>query len=107
MPRALLALLLLAVAALCQTFEVASVKPSPPRGSGGPRMIGLQGGTGTPDPTRARFSGMGLKDLVSFAYDMSALQISGPSWTEEDRFDIVATMPNGTTKAQFPTMLQN
>jgi len=38
---------------------------------------------------------------------MSALQISGPSWTEEDRFDIVATMPNGTTKAQFPTMLQN
>jgi uncharacterized protein (TIGR03435 family) len=31
----------------------------------------------------------------------------GPGWTEEDRFDIVATMANGTTKEQFRTMLQN
>ena len=106
MPRSWLALLLLTLAASGQTFEVASVKPSAPPGAGR-RVFGLQGGPGTPDPTRARFSNMGLKGLVSFAYDTSGLQISGPSWTEDDRFDLVATMPNGTTREQFQVMLQN
>ena len=109
MPRTSLALILLATAASGQTFEVASVKPwAPPGGGRGrSRVAGVQGGPGTPDPTRVRFSGMNLKGLVSFAYDASGFQISGPSWTEEDRFDIVATMAKGTTKEQFRTMLQN
>ena len=109
MLRTSLALLLLTIAASGQTFEVASVKPSAPPGSGGSRsrIVGVQGGPGSPDPTRVRFSRMDLKGLVSLAYDASGFQISGPSWIEEDRFDIVATMAKGITKEQFRTMLQN
>jgi uncharacterized protein (TIGR03435 family) len=103
------ALILVAITLSAQTFDVASLKPSAPPGSGGgrSRIVGMQGGPGTPDPTRVRFSCMNLKGLVSFAYEASGFQISGPSWTEEDRFDIVATVANGTTKEQFRTMLQN
>ncbi len=70
-------------------------------------MVGMQGGPGSSDPTRVRFSRMGLKNLVSKAWDLSGLRIAGPSWTEENRFDIVATMAEGTTKEQFRAMLQN
>jgi len=109
MPRTSLALILLAIAASGQTFEVASVKPSAPPGGGRgrSRAAGVQGGPGSADPTRVRFSGMNLKGLVSFAYDASGFQISGPAWIEEDRFDIVATLANGTSKEQFRKMLQN
>jgi uncharacterized protein (TIGR03435 family) len=34
-------------------------------------------------------------------------QIFGPGWLESERYDIVATIPDGATKAQFPVMLQN
>jgi uncharacterized protein (TIGR03435 family) len=98
--------LLLCGAALGQTkleFEVATVKPAAP----GPTIIGRQGGPGSRDPGRVNYTAMALKNLLSFAYGVKIFQISGPSWMASERYDITATIPEGTTKEQFPVMLQN
>lgn len=51
--------------------------------------------------------GMSVTGLVAEAFDMSPLRISGPAWTSEDSFEIVATMAPGTTKEQYRAMLRN
>jgi uncharacterized protein (TIGR03435 family) len=51
--------------------------------------------------------GMSVSALVSEAYDMSILRISGPAWASEDSFEIVATMAPGTTKEQYRAMLRD
>jgi uncharacterized protein (TIGR03435 family) len=58
-------------------FEAASVKRSQPPANGG-ILVGGRGGPGSADPGR-----------------------------ESERYDIVATIPDGATKEQFPMMLQN
>jgi uncharacterized protein (TIGR03435 family) len=98
--------LLLCGAALGQTkleFEVATVKPV----AGTPTIIGRQGGPGSRDPGRVNYTAMALKSLLSFAYGVKAFQISGPPWIASERYDITATIPEGTTKEQFAVMLQN
>jgi uncharacterized protein (TIGR03435 family) len=97
---------LLCGAALGQTkleFEVATVKPAAPS----PTMIGIQGGPGSRDPGRVNYTAMRLADLLGFAYRVKTFQISGPSWLASERYDITATIPEGTTKEQFAVMLQN
>jgi uncharacterized protein (TIGR03435 family) len=89
------------------TFEVASVKAAAPPGEGRMMMMGGRGGPGTPDPGRFTTTNMPLKMLLARAYDVKPFQISGPSWLDTERFDIVAKVPPGTTKEQFNIMLQN
>lgn len=76
-------------------FEVASVKRME-RGmihnSMGPGTVTLKG-----DP---------LKIVLMEAFKVKAYQIVGPSWLDEDCFDIVAKMPEGATSDQIPAMLQ-
>ncbi|HEY6340342.1 MAG TPA: TIGR03435 family protein [Bryobacteraceae bacterium] len=101
--------LLLCGAALGQTkreFEVATVKPAAPSPTG-KTMIGRSGGPGTRDPGRVNYTAMRLADLLSSAYGVKTFQISGPSWLSSERYDITATIPEGTTKEQFAVMLQN
>ncbi len=98
--------LLLFVVAHAQEFEAASVKPAAPP-TAGRIMIGMQGGPGSPDPGRIRYSNVAMKELLARAYGVKNFQISGPSWMDSERFDITATMPPGTTKEQFEKMLQN
>jgi uncharacterized protein (TIGR03435 family) len=50
---------------------------------------------------------MSLKSLLAIAYGVKPYQIWGPGWLDTERYDIVATVPEGTTKKQFPFMLQN
>jgi uncharacterized protein (TIGR03435 family) len=98
--------LLLCGAALGQTkleFEVATVKPV----AGTPTIIGRQGGPGSRDPGRVNYKALALKNLLSIAYGVKVFQISGPSWIASERYDITATIPEGTTKEQFAVMLQN
>jgi uncharacterized protein (TIGR03435 family) len=98
--------LLLCGAALGQAkleFEVATVKPASPT----PTIIGIRGGPGSADPGRVNYTAMRLADLLSFAYHVKTFQISGPSWVSSERYDITATIPEGTTKEQFAVMLQN
>ncbi len=65
------------------TFEVASVKPSPPDAPG-MFVRYLPGGS-------LRVAGASLKNLISIAYGVRPFQISeGPNWIETERFDIEA-----------------
>lgn len=91
-------------------FEVASIKPSAPLNleklaqqmragkmpNFGARVVG----------SRAEYDYVSLRDLVALAYDVKGYQVSGPAWMATQRFDILAKMPDGATKAQAPAMLQ-
>ena len=59
------------------------------------------------DASRAEYNYMSLKDLIVTAYAVKPYQIEGPSWLSEQRFDIEAKMPDGSTKDDAPAMLQN
>jgi uncharacterized protein (TIGR03435 family) len=76
-------------------FEAASVKRMD-RGvihnSLGPGTVILKG-----DP---------LKVVLMEAFHVKTYQIVGPSWLDEDCFEIVAKMPEGATSDQIPAMLQ-
>ena len=85
-----------------QTFEVASVKASPPGGS--TRFIG---GPGTADPERIAYENVTLKRLLMKAYGLEIDQISGPGFIDSDKFSIAAKVPTGTTPEQLQGMLQN
>ncbi|HEY2845321.1 MAG TPA: TIGR03435 family protein, partial [Bryobacteraceae bacterium] len=87
-------------------FEVASVKPSGPP-SPGPQINMLQGGPGTADPERIRGSRVTLQPLLREAYAVDFDQIQAPDWLADERYDIVANVPPGTTKAQLKLMLQD
>jgi uncharacterized protein (TIGR03435 family) len=40
------------------------------------------------------------------AYRLKLYQISGPDWIGTDRFDVAATLPEGSLPAQAPDMMQ-
>uniref|UniRef100_Q01YT5 Uncharacterized protein n=1 Tax=Solibacter usitatus (strain Ellin6076) TaxID=234267 RepID=Q01YT5_SOLUE len=88
------------------TFEVASVKPAASM-VGGMIRVRMAGGPGQPDPGQINYSNVTLKNVLMTAYNVKGYQISGPSWLESERFDIVAKVPKGATKEQFQLMLQN
>src|ERR1051325_6799504 len=100
--------LALAHAADHVTFEVASVKVSPPvlpteRVFFGPS----RGGPGTPDPAQITWSYATLMTLLTTAYDVKTYQVSGPEWLGVQRYDIPAQVPPGATREQVRTMWQN
>lgn len=65
------------------TFEVASIRPSDPNARG-MRFENTPGGG-------IRASGVTLKTLIEFAYDVQDFQVSGgPGWLRSDRYDVVA-----------------
>lgn len=76
-------------------FETASVKRTEqciPSNSLGPGTVVLRG--------------LPLKPILIEAFKVRADQIVGPSWLDEDCFEIVARMPDGATGDQIPAMLQ-
>jgi uncharacterized protein (TIGR03435 family) len=95
------------------SFEVATVKPTPPpaaiKGSEGRvvMMMGSRGGPGTNDPGRYTCSNCNLQMLMIQAYGVESYQLTIPSSMENERFEISAKVPEGTTKDQFNLMLQN
>jgi uncharacterized protein (TIGR03435 family) len=89
------------------SFEVASVKPAPLPSGDRPIMVGSRGGPGTNDPGRATYNFVSLKMLLQSAYGVKPYQISGPAWLDNERYDVVAKVPEGATKEQFALMLQN
>jgi len=88
------------------SFEVASVKPAAPIAGNGIRIM-MRGGPGSSDPGQITYSNVTLKDVLTNAYGVKRFQISGPGWLDSERYDIVAKLPRGATKAQFMAMLQN
>src|SRR5579863_1227526 len=92
-------------------FEVATVKPAHPMDQA--KMIAaLQSGGKMPmgatiDSRRAEYLYLDLKTLMTYAYGVKPYQIAGPDWMSSTRFDIVAKMPEGSTKEDAPRMLQS
>lgn len=41
------------------------------------------------------------------AYDVQSFQVSGPSWMDRERFDVIAKVPGGTSREDVRVMLQN
>jgi uncharacterized protein (TIGR03435 family) len=95
-----------AVATLGQTpaFDVASIKPAGNLQSqvlSGKLHIGM-----SIDAARVDIGMMSLADLIPIAFGVKPYQVTGPDWMKENRFDILAKMPEGATKDQVPQMLQ-
>ncbi|HEY2382158.1 MAG TPA: TIGR03435 family protein [Terriglobia bacterium] len=87
-------------------FEVATIKAAAPLNpatiaAGQMPHLGMnvQG-------TRVDIGFMSISDLIVAAYKTKANQITGPDWLKTERFDILAKMPDGTTKDDVPVMLQ-
>lgn len=86
-------------------FEVASIKPAPPldpaKIMSGQLHVGM-----SIDGARVDIGFFSLADLIRTAYKIKPHQLQGPDWMKEQRWDIVAKMPEGATKEQVPEMLQ-
>jgi uncharacterized protein (TIGR03435 family) len=82
-------------------FEVASLKPSQPGGTGG----GIR-----PAPGGERYlaSNMPLKSLIMTAYRLQADQVlGGPSWMDTDLYDMNAKAEKPSTLEELHLMLQD
>jgi uncharacterized protein (TIGR03435 family) len=88
------------------SFEVASIKPSPPPDGTG-MSVYSRGGPGSKDPGMWTCHNMSLSNLVSNAFQLRAKQLIAPDWMDQQRFEITAKVPDGATKEQFSQMLQN
>jgi len=92
------------------TFEVASIKPAPPLDMAKLRAE-IQNGE-TPrlgarvDGARAEYIYLSIQDLIGLAYQVKSYQITGPDWMANQRFDIFAKLPDGSSKDDVPKMLQ-
>jgi uncharacterized protein (TIGR03435 family) len=78
-------------------FEVASVKPN----SSGDGRSGTSTSKG-----QTRMDNVSLRALIQTAFDVRDYSLSGPSWLDSERFDIVAKIPAAATRVQVPAMLQ-
>jgi uncharacterized protein (TIGR03435 family) len=88
------------------TFEVASVKPSPPMNPGEPRgRVGCFQGPGS----RTRFicARATVSTMVVYAYDLKQYELRPPASTDTSEFNIEAKLPSGTTAEQIPVMLKS
>jgi len=90
------------------TFEVASVKRTPPPEPGARVFYGPpRGGPGTSDPGQITWANAALIGILETAYDVQIFQVTAPDWMNTERYDIVAKVPVGATKAQVHVMWQN
>jgi uncharacterized protein (TIGR03435 family) len=101
-------LCLAAAPCLAQVFDAVSVKAvsidSHP-------VFGNRGGPGTADPGRIHLCCVGMYSLLMRAYEVEVDRIAGPSWILDNMgpnlYEVDATMPPDTTKAQFQLMMQS
>jgi len=87
------------------SFEVASIKPAEPitqaKLTSGNLHLGM-----LVEGLRVDIGYLSLAELIPIAFNVKPHQVSGPDWMGSQRFDILAKMPEGTTKEQVPEMLQ-
>jgi len=76
-------------------FEVATIRPS---------QSGSRGADITPG--NLIFRNAPLLEIVAFAYGVQNLQVSGPSWLPNARFEIIAKAPNPASRDEMRAMLQ-
>jgi uncharacterized protein (TIGR03435 family) len=66
-----------------------------------PGVISMSG------PDHVRMRSRSLFDLISTAYSVRAIRVSGPAWMSDQEFDIEAKVPEGTPKEDLNAMLQS
>ncbi len=93
------------------SFEVATIKPSPPLDPA-KIMAAMQAGNKLPvgveiDAHRALYRYLDLKTLISYAYGVKPFQVTGPDWMGATRFDIEGTLPPGASKDDANKMLRS
>jgi uncharacterized protein (TIGR03435 family) len=95
----------LAVAQTRLTFEVATIKPAEPITpqsiAAGKFHLGMN-----IDAARVDIGYLSLADLIPIAYKFKPYQFAGQDWMKTQRWDILATIPEGATKEQVPDMLK-
>jgi uncharacterized protein (TIGR03435 family) len=110
----MLGTLALGAAALAQpTFEVASLKPSPPS-EVPPRVAQMMDRIYESRPlgwlpiekTRLTMKNWSLAGLIASAYRVRSRDVSGPAWLAEDRYEIEATFSADTPHAAVNDMLR-
>ena len=86
-------------------FEVASIKPVPPMtramAMSGEFHVGMK-----VDGARVDIGYSSLADLIGIAFKVKSHQISGPAWMQDQRWDVLAKLPEGIPPDQAPQMLQ-
>src|SRR5262245_2455491 len=83
------------------SFEYADVHASAPSTNPSMRGGALRGG-------RFEIRTATMVDLISMAYSLESNKIlGGPNWLDWDRFDILASAPQGTSRENVNVMLQN
>ncbi|MGA7237574.1 MAG: TIGR03435 family protein [Bryobacteraceae bacterium] len=88
------------------TFEVATIKPSPPNDGRG-FVRGCKGGPGSSDPELWRCTNATITSLVTRAYDIKHYQLTAPEWMANTNFEISAKLAHDTTNEQFREMIRN
>ena len=84
-------------------FEVASVKMNATGSGEGP---GRGRETITPSPAGVTMKNVHLKSVVQWAYHLQAIQVSGPGWLDDNRYDIVAKAAGETPGERQRVMMQ-
>ena len=93
-----------------KAFDVATVKPYAPLDmqklqaqmrAGQMPNIGVH-----LDGLRAEYNYQSLQQLIMYAYKVKPYQIIGPDWLKTEHYDIVARLPEGSTKDDAPEMLK-
>jgi uncharacterized protein (TIGR03435 family) len=88
-------------------FEVASIKPAPPRKEGEPwGMSGCFGGPGSKDPGRYTCAKASVSLMVVQAFGLKPYQLR-PPYSEDSQFNVEAKVPPGATAEQVKVMLRN
>jgi len=89
-----------------RAFEVASIKTAPPYNMenvhSGKMKLGMK-----VDGARVEFGATALTELIARAYRVRTFQVSGPGWMSDERYDILAKLPEGSTPDEIPEMLQS
>src|ERR1700730_12338650 len=91
-------MLLAGADAPCQTFDVATVRPS---------HTGKGAGNLAASPGMLTIRNLPLRTIIGAAYGIAEYQTSGPQWLEQERFDILAKIDASLTgEDQMRPLLQ-
>ncbi|HLH17464.1 MAG TPA: TIGR03435 family protein [Bryobacteraceae bacterium] len=69
--------------------------------------VGSVPGYSRPEHGRVEIRAATLADLIQRAYLLKPYEVAGPAWIREDRFDVLAKLPDGANEQQIPEMLQS